>query len=108
MRAASGAAVAVHGDEALSYTVVVEADASWRSAPLHRFVRVHPVPDRGSLLAAIAPVSKHLAAIAVAGIEPDELGDTGASRICEPGSMQTPPLDWPHDNQPILLPLVRS
>ena len=107
MRKAAGDDVSLRGDEGLCWTVVRESDATWRPAPLHRFVRIHPVSDRSSLLDAIAPLSRHLAAIAVAGVAPAELAASGASRLCAPGSMQAPPLDWHHDGQLLLLPLAR-
>ncbi len=31
----------------------------------------------------------------------------GASRICEPGALQAPPLDWRNEGRGVLLPLVR-
>ena len=31
----------------------------------------------------------------------------GASRICLPGEMQTPPLDWPNGNRDLLAELLR-
>ncbi len=113
MRHAAGSEVRVFGDPKLRFTVIHEADAALRPAPLHRFVRVHPVADRDALLAAIRPLSPHLAGVALAagsGERPSlahDLAGLGASRICEPGTLQAPPLGWHHDNQPIVLPLAR-
>ena len=106
MRRAGGIDVSVRGDEALRWTVVREADASWRPTPLHRFVRVHPIEGRDHLLRALEPVAMHLAGIACDLPAPD-LAPLGAARICEPGSLQTPPLAWHHDGQPLLAPLLR-
>ena len=103
----------VASGEALSFVVVRERDAEPRPAPLHRFVRVCPVYDGDELWAAIEPISRHLAGAAVAGfgIQDEEvahgLARRGASRICAPGRLQAPPLEWHHDNQPLLLPIAR-
>jgi hypothetical protein len=37
-----------------------------------------------------------------------DLKDLGASRICEPGELQAPPLDWPRDNQPLLRAMIAT
>jgi hypothetical protein len=113
MRRAAGADVDVHASPTLRYTVVRESDRELRPAPLHRFLRVHPVAHADELLEVVAPLSRHLAAVAIAGFEQDEervaraLAGRGASRVCAPGRMQTPPIGWHHDNQPVLLPLAR-
>jgi len=93
--------------------VVRESDARPRSAPLHRFVRVHPAAGPGRLLEALAPLGPHLAGVALAGFGEDTaevaraLAHLGASRICAPGRLQAPPLGWHHDGEPVLLPLAR-
>lgn len=113
LRAASSPAMAVHAGAQLSYTVVLETDARWRPTPLHRFLRVHPVPTRAALQGALRPLTRHLSTVAIAGHGSDEadvasdLMALGASRICRPGQMQTPPLDWRHDGQSPLLPLAQ-
>ncbi len=113
MRRAAGRDVAVLSDAGSCWTVVREEDLAWRSTPLHRFVRIHPSRDRRSLLAAIEKLAPHLAAVAVAGFGAQQsqvaeaLARLGASRICAPGTLQTPPLAWHHDGQPLLLPLMR-
>jgi len=112
MRAAAGREVAVHAGPGTRWTVVLEDDARFRPAPLHRFLRVHPVPDREALLSALQPVARHLAAVAIAGFGTDGAGVTrelrhlGASRVCRPGRLQSPPLGWNRDGQPLLLPLL--
>jgi hypothetical protein len=114
MRRAAGADVSIRSDEALRFSVVREADAEWRPSPLHRFVRVHPVRDRDELPAALAPVARHLAAVALAGFDDEQAGlaadleRIGASRICRPGELQTPPIGWHHDAEPLLPPLVEG
>jgi hypothetical protein len=113
MRAAAGRAVTLLRDASDAFTVVCEADARARPAPLHRFLRVHPVGGVEDLLDALRPLGPHLAGVALAGfgnVGPEvasALAALGASRICAPGRLQAPPLAWHHDGQPVLLPLAR-
>jgi hypothetical protein len=119
MRAAGGAKVAVHSSEGTAYTVVCEDTAEWRIAPLHRFVRVHPVADEAALHRALLPIAPHLSSAALAGFAEGARGgpaandiatllsSLGASRVCRPGRLQAPPLGWHHDGRPVLLPLAR-
>jgi hypothetical protein len=113
LRAAGGRRVAVYASEDTAWTVVREDSATWREAPLHRFLRVHPCPSREALLGALAPLGPHLAAVALEGFGAEtaglaaELAALGASRICRAGALQTPPLGWHRDGQPLLLPLAR-
>ena len=111
IRAAAGQDVVVHGGA--RWAVVCEADAEPRPAPLHRFLRVHPVAGDAGLRAALRPLAPHLAGVAVAGFGSDTpaacaaLAALGASRICAPGRLQAPPLGWHHDGRGVLLPLAR-
>ncbi len=113
LRSAPGQPVRVHGSTGTAWTVVREADATPRPAPLHRFVRVHPVAELAGLEGALRPLAPHLAGVALEGFGADEgravrgIADLGASRVCRPGRLQAPPLDWSHDGQPLLLPLAR-
>jgi len=113
MRQAAGRPVCLRAGEDLGWTVVLEDDSSWRPSPLHRFVRVTPVASRAELLAALRPIARNLAGVALAGFgdETSELSRTllelGASRVCRPGQLQAPPLGWHHDGQPLLLPFAR-
>ncbi len=108
MRAADGGGVAVHASPGTDWTVVTEADARPRPTPLHRFIRVHPVPDGETLARALHPLAPHLAGGAVAGTEPGRkqmeecLLRLGASRICGFGELQTPPLGWRRDGRNVL------
>ena len=114
MRAAAGDRVDVFAAADAQWTVVREADAGLRAAPLHRFVRVHPNVDLDVALAAIGPHAMQLAGVALAGFGDAsekiamELARIGASRVCAPGTLQSPPLGWPRDGRPVLLPLARS
>jgi hypothetical protein len=111
LRAAAGAGAALFSGAA--WTVVAEADARPRPAPLHRFVRVHPVGDAEGVARALAPCGLHLAALGTEGFGPgaDALARAaaalGASRVCALGAMQAPPLAWCHDGGGVLLPLAR-
>jgi len=124
MRAASGRAMLLESRE---HTVVLEEDAQPRPAPLHRFLRLHPVASQDALLAALARFSGQLSTVAHAGLlapaDPaqgdsgsdeadramllDELARLGVSRFTNPGRMQTPRVDWPHDGMPLIAPLTR-
>jgi hypothetical protein len=113
MRAAAGAQVVVYTGQAGGWSVIAESDATARPAPLHRFIRIHPVSNHDALPAALLPLSRHLAAVGLAGFGSTTrktariLAQLGASRICAVGSMQSPPLTWRHDNRGVFLPLAR-
>jgi Acyl-CoA reductase (LuxC) len=113
LRAAAEPAVRLLGGPTQRWAVVREADAAPRRAPLNRFVRVHPVENPEMLLAALRPYAAHLAGVALAGFGAARdavvrgLADLGASRLCRPGELQSPPLAWHHDGRPVLVPLAR-
>jgi hypothetical protein len=113
LRAAAGRRVALFGSSGSEWTVVREEDAQPRPAPLHRFVRVHPVADASELLRTLSPLGPWLAGVALEGFGAEEaplaraLADLGASRLCRPGALQAPPLDWPRDGRGVLAPLAR-
>jgi hypothetical protein len=113
LRRAAGRAVAVHVSDSTAWTVVVEDGTELRPAPLHRFIRVIPVRHLEGLLDAIRPLGPHLAAVAIEGFGAEAnqlasaLAELGASRVCAPGSLQSPPLDWRHGGRGVLAPLAR-
>ena len=113
LRRAAGRAVAVHASDSTAWTVIVEDGPELRPAPLHRFIRIVPVADPEHLLDAIEPLARHLAAVAIEGFGErtaglaDALANLGASRVCAPGSLQSPPLDWRHGGRGVLAPLAR-
>ena len=107
-----------------AHTVILEAEASPRPAPLHRFVRLLPVDTLADLERRLTPFAGRLSSVAVAGVPNlvpgapgaeakgitpffERLAALGVSRITEPGQLQTPPIDWPHDGMPIFLPCAR-
>ncbi len=114
MRAAAGRAVRVWSSDDTAWSVVLEDETPLRPAPLHRFVRVHPAPDLEAWAEAIEPHAPWLSTVGVAGHgdarDHPALGvltALDATRVCPLGEMQAPPLDWPHDGEPVLLPLAR-
>ena len=113
LRSAAGGRVKLFGGPRERFAVVREDGAALRPAPLQRFVRVHPLGAAGALREALAPLAPRLAGVALAGFGDASdslaraLAGLGASRVCAPGRLQAPPLAWPHDNRPVLLPLAR-
>jgi hypothetical protein len=113
LRAAKEPRVRLLGGVAQRWAVVREADAAPRPAPLNRFVRILPVDDPETLVEAIRPLGAHLAGVALAGFGASQdrivrgLADLGASRLCRPGELQSPPLAWHHEGRPLLLPFAR-
>jgi len=113
LRGAASRSVAVYGTAQDPWCVVREDSAELREAPMHRFVRVHPVADLAALPTALAALSPYLAAVAIDGFGLEArsvaqlMAERGASRVCPPGRMQAPPLGWHHDGQGILTPLCR-
>lgn len=111
MRAASGRATLFESRDAV---VVLEPDAQARPAPLHRFLRIVPLPSLAALASALDELGAALSSAAVAGFPPADrallrriLEQRGASRITAPGQLQTPPVDWPRDGLPLFMPLAR-
>ncbi|MEM9175935.1 MAG: acyl-CoA reductase [Myxococcota bacterium] len=133
MRSTLGEAMLFEGAQ---HTVVLESDARPRPAPLGRFLRLMPVESDVALNRALEPFSGHLSNVCVFGFSEDGEGRLleshsdapapsrvdarstatevpaawsrlGVSRLTTPGRLQTPPVDWPHDGLPLLLPLAR-
>jgi hypothetical protein len=111
MREAEGLATLFEGSDSV---VVLEANTDPRPAPLHRFIRLMPVASLDRLEEALAPFSGHLSNVATTGFSPDQARDLieflsrlGTSRLTNPGRLQTPPIDWPHDGMPLLTPMAR-
>jgi hypothetical protein len=113
LRGAAGRRVTVLASRGTAWTVVREDAPPLRPGPLHRFVRVHPARSPEELSAALAPVGRTLAAIALEGFGPRARGVTlacaelGASRLCAPGTLQAPPLGWHAEGAGVLAPFAR-
>mgnify|MGYP002381938021 CR=1 FL=1 len=94
--------------------VVLESDCAPRAHPLHRFLRLLPVPSLDEVGAALAALGSPLSNVALAGFEAAArtrleriLAVHGASRLTTPGRLQTPPVDWPRDGLLLLTPFAR-
>jgi acyl-CoA reductase-like NAD-dependent aldehyde dehydrogenase len=113
-RAAAGGSVRLLAASAGAWVVTREEGTALRPSPLHRFIRIHTFSELADVCRALAPARRYLAALGIGGFGTglpearDALASLGASRICPLGKMQAPPFHWHHDNQPILLPLVRA
>jgi hypothetical protein len=113
LRGATGRPVRVLTGAGSAWTVVREDAPELRASPLHRFVRVHPAGSAGELVTALGPAARHLAGVAIAGFGPHTrdlsraLAALGASRVCAPGTLQTPPLSWHREGEGVLLPFAR-
>jgi hypothetical protein len=113
LRAAAGHDVRLMASDSTAWTVIRENGSDLRPAPLHRFIRVAPVASLEILADALAPMGSHLAAVAVEGFGEQtpaicrELAALGASRICRPGAMQSPPIGWHHAGRGVLASLAR-
>lgn len=73
-------------------------------------VTVHPVGSAGQLAGMVDVAPTGLQAAAVAGGDDrwrDALLGLGVTRICSPGTLQTPPADWFHDGLPNALSMGR-
>lgn len=115
LRAASDPKIMLYTSEDSAWTVVGEANTQWRPTPLHRFLRIHPARNLAELKSTLAPLARHLSCVGVGGRSADpeaaldlgsEMTRLGASRFCELGQMQAPPIDWPRDGRPLLVSLA--
>lgn len=98
---------------ASTWTVALESTDVRPPAGVFRFLSVVPVPDLESVAGFCAPLAPHLSCVGHAGLAGERArlaalaAAAGASRLCSLGRMQAPPLDWNHDGQPPIRPLVR-
>ena len=88
----------------LEWTMVFERRADplepFKISPGFRTMHVTAVDDLAEFRACIASMSGRIEAMAVAGVESDDLRFTITEMripyVCAPGEMQSPPLDWAH------------
>ena len=86
----------------MSWTVVLEPAARFTSTPGDRTVTISTMRDGADLASRLAPLSKRLEAFALAVPAAarakflDVLAGAGVTYVCDPGNMQSPPLNWPH------------
>ncbi|HXN86706.1 MAG TPA: acyl-CoA reductase [Candidatus Binataceae bacterium] len=101
-REIGGRGVELHEDAAMVWTVVFDPSARFMLSPGHRCVTVTPIRDPADFELKLAPVKGRLEAFALAAarhsraIYLDVLAGAGVTYVCDPGSMQSPPLMWPH------------
>jgi hypothetical protein len=87
---------------ALGWTVIYDRDSPFRVSPGFRTVCVSPFNGAASLESRLQPVKGQIEAFALAGADSGTapihamLEKFGATYVCRPGAMQSPPLDWPH------------
>jgi hypothetical protein len=107
-RAANGEPLELLASAGTAWTVIVDRTDQMPLSPGNRVVFVKPLQrDFPTLL------DRHLSHLSTCGIWPvnaanrDLAAALGFTRICPIGKMQQPPLDWHHDGQSVLAPLVR-
>ncbi len=107
-RAANGEPLELIASAGTAWTVIVDRTAQMPLSPLNRVIFVKPLP--GSVTPMLAPHHAHLSTCGIWPVHSanrDFAAALGFTRICAIGKMQSPPLDWHHDGQPVLAPLVR-
>ena len=88
--------------DGMSWTVAYDPDASFTLSPGYRTVTVSTVRDADDFAARLAPVAERIEAFALAAQAPsrarflDVLAGAGVTYVCDPGRMQSPPVNWPH------------
>jgi len=99
-RAIGGESVAIWEGERLGWTVIYDEDAIFTPSPGYRTVTVSSVRDADDMARCLAEVNGRLEAFALAGSNQNDvrrcLTERGASYLCAPGKMQSPPLTWRH------------
>ncbi len=95
-----------------AWTVVYEEDPQFQISCLNRFIFVKPVADLNQLLIAAANIQRHVSTVGISAPVhraheiAQQFARWGASRVCQIGRMQNPPLTWRHDGRPSLGDLV--
>ena len=98
------------GDDALRWTVITAGAIPYPPPVGQGVVHVSPVGSLEQLRELLQPVWRIVTCAGIAGEFSREwktvLHDAGVSRICQPGEMQTPPLDWANGNRDLLAELL--
>lgn len=95
-----------------AWTVVYESDPAFQFSCLNRFIYVKAVADLSEALKNAEVARDHISTVGVAAAEGEsaklarQLAAWGATRVCQIGHMQNPPLTWRHDGRPTLGELV--
>lgn len=99
-------------ESSTTWTVVCEADARFAVSCLHRFIYVKPARDLKEVMREADHVCGQVSTVGLAvpehrtGEMTVQLARWGATRVCQLGRMQQPPLTWRHDGRPALGDLV--
>ena len=86
----------------MAWTIVFDPSARFTISPGYRTVTLSTICDADDLASRLAPVAGRLEAFALAVAGPsrakylDVLAGAGVTYACDPGKMQSPPLNWPH------------
>jgi hypothetical protein len=113
-RAIGGEAITMWEDADLGWTVIYDEAAAFTPSPGYRAVTVSPLGDLEDLKRRLDPVAGRIEAFAIAA--PVARRDRmrafmtalGVCYLCEPGAMQSPPLDWSHGGGAFLRALSAS
>jgi hypothetical protein len=89
-------------DADMAATVVFDPSARFAMSPGYRTVTISTIRDADDLAVRLAPVAGRLEAFGLSAPAPsrarflDVLAGAGVTYVCDPGSMQSLPLNWPH------------
>ncbi|MBC8141050.1 MAG: hypothetical protein H7Y38_06375, partial [Armatimonadetes bacterium] len=102
----------VLGDESFQTTMIINNKPTPYPEPVgHSVIYISPVQSPENLRELLQPVWGIVTCAGVAGELSSQWGsvlrEAGVSRICKPGEMQTPPLDWANGNRDLLAELLR-
>ncbi len=101
-RAIGGETVVMWESPGLGWTVICDQAATFTPSPGYRTVTVSPVVDGADLARRLQPVAGRIEAFAIAApaaareSRTASLAALGVCYLCQPGEMQSPPLDWSH------------
>lgn len=87
-------------DPALRWTVIARSQQVFAHSPTFGVVSVQPFEKINALDKALAPVVGSLQGCALASREIHCI--SGVSRVCQPGHLQAPPLNWRQDSKDVL------
>ena len=99
-------------EDSTAWTVVFDSDPRFQHSCLNRFIYIKPVRKFADVLHFAEPVRHQVSTVAIAATDSQamdyarQLAAWGATRICQVGKMQEPPLAWRHDGRPALGDLV--
>ncbi len=103
----------IKADEGLRWSVIYTTGESTLPEPVgHGVVYVLPMRDVAANFGSrLGAARGHISSVGVAGVLREDVRAAilreGVSRICAPGEMQAPPLDWPNGGHDLLASLLR-